>query len=150
MNNKRLFSALSALLLTSTAWAGGGSAVMPHWAKDAYSSTHLYITNISDETITVYVDLYDQNGNRYTETSETGDNIATATFSGDPTASGGTLGAKQTGIISIKALGNYYYGGASIQWASSGDSRVDAVAWAYRSYQNGEKTNNSPPDLIWL
>jgi|GEM_PF-5000603 len=135
MSWKRLLGFAAACLFATGASAGGsGSALLNHWYKGSTDSTTLYVTNISDTTITFYVELYDQNGTLYNENTETGDNINVVGFSGDPTAGGGTLQPKQTGKMGVRNLGDSRYGAGIIRWEAQDDVRVAATAFAYRTY----------------
>ena len=136
MSWKRLLGFAAACLFATGASAGGsGSALVNHWKKNDVNGTNIFVTNISDSTVTFYIDLYDQSGTLYDENSEAGDNINVAGFSGDPTTGGGTLQAKQTGnIVLTNGIGSDRYGSAVIRWESQDDIRIAATGFGYRFY----------------
>lgn len=117
--------------------AGEGSTLLPHWSKTGTHSYVLFVTNIAESPITVHVELYDQDGNYYNESSESGDDITIkSAFVGDPTDGGGTLLPKQTGKVVLNTGSTARYGGGLVRWESTSDLRVAAVAYAYRHYSS--------------
>lgn len=125
---------LIALPVTGSLFAQEGKAIVPTWEKYWNSSnegrTVLYVSNISSETITFYLNLYDENGNAYTEATETADDniYITGAIVGDPTESGGaTLGPNESGKIVLRN-GSLYYGYGDIRWTCTQNIQVAMVA----------------------
>ena len=115
------------------AFGGEGGAILPSWFKDLTPwSTSIFVSNVSDEQVTVYLTLYDENGNIYNESSESGTNfLVVRGFSGDPlSTSGATLQANRTGEFRILGTGATQTGYGQIKWTSAGYSRVALIAFA--------------------
>jgi hypothetical protein len=115
------------------AYGGDSGAILPHWLKDPSPMyTTIFISNISDEQVTVYLTLYNVDGNSYTESSETGTNFSVERgFSGDPMSAGGaTLQANATGELRVLGTGTLKTGYGQIKWSSTGSSRVALIAFA--------------------
>ena len=109
-----------------------GKAIIPHWEKYLTSISHvsptMFLSNISSETVTVKVTLYDENGNVYDESSETGSTNfrIQGAFSGDPmSAAGATLGPNQSGRIIIEN-GSFQAGYGEITW-STGTANIQVA-----------------------
>ncbi len=117
------------LLSPSLCLAGDGSGILPHWNKTSTNKSMIYITNISDSTVTVFITLYDESGSEYTESSETGTNLVSlGSLTGDPlSTSGATLDANESGIFKIERLGASKYGYGVITWSTSGKETVALI-----------------------
>jgi len=115
------------------AYGGDGGAILPSWFKDSSPMyTSIFVSNVSDEQVTVHLTLYDANGNVYTESSETGTNFSVNFgFSGDPlSVSGATLQANATGELRVLGTGAQKSGYGEVKWSSTGSSRVALIAFA--------------------
>ena len=137
-------SIILSLFISFSAFAGSGSATMPFWIKSADSDfyTNISITNIGSETDTVYVSLYDKDGNAYTESSEVGTNISIEhNFVGDPLSSNGaTLAASKTGAVRITAVGPMVFGYMVIEWVSNGKNTKSLIGFVDQvKLQTGEQ-----------
>lgn len=133
---KALAPVIVASLILGTplcAHAGDGRAILPSWFKDGSpNSTSIFISNISNEQVTIYVKLFKENGDPYDEASESGTNFLVARgFSGDPlSVSGATLDTNATGEFRILGSGPTETGYGVIEWESSGRSRFAVIAFA--------------------
>lgn len=114
-----------------------GVALMPHIFKNSINETHIIVTNISSEPVTVNIELIDSSGKRYDESAENGDNIRLfQSFSADPvTASGAVLGPYETGRVQIYK-GAEVRGFGKISWSSSADMQVALIAHVEQNYNN--------------
>lgn len=126
MKNFALF-----LLLTFTgmAFAGEGSTVVSSWTMSGTASTYTQfdLSNITDESVTVFITLYQYDGTVYTEATEAGTNVSVGYgFSGDPLTTGAVLDANETGGITV-ANGATNKGYAVIRWESAGTSRFALI-----------------------
>jgi hypothetical protein len=119
------------------AYGGDGGAILPSWYKDPSPMyTSIFVSNVSDEQVTVYITLYNVDGNTYTESSETGTNLSVERgFSGDPmSVSGATLQANATGELRVLGTGVLKTGYGEIKWSSTGSSRVALIAFARQTF----------------
>lgn len=128
-----VFTFLSCLSL----FAGEGYMIVPNWVKNGGQSkaTAITMTNISNETVTVFIDVFDSEGNAYFESSETGSaNFAVQwEFSGDPAdqTNGADLAPGDTGIFVLQN-GDTMEGYATIRWESTGKTQ-DALVGIVRT-----------------
>ena len=122
----KMIALLLGLLATSSPWAGEGSGIIPFWQTDYTTNTAVYITNISGSDVTVKVVLYDQYGNPYDESSESGTQYFGAT--GAVTSTGTTVAANNSIAIQVKAPNNGLKGYGTISWSSAGSEPVALIA----------------------
>jgi hypothetical protein len=125
------------ILGDTPAYAGDGGAVLPSWYKDTSPwYTSIFVSNVSDEQVTIHITLYDADGNTYTEASESGTNFSVVRgFSGDPlSTSGATLQANVTGEFRILGTGSVRTGYGQLKWSSTGSSRVALIAYARQTF----------------
>lgn len=116
------------LALSTLSFAGEGDTMVVNWLKSSTQYTQIDLTNISDETVTVFITYYNYDGTVYNEASETGTQCSVGySFSGDPLTTGATLDPDETGTIQISAVGAVKKGYAIIKWETTGSSRVALV-----------------------
>lgn len=173
---KKLLICMSAVLSIvfagSTAFAGSGSAIIPSWraktftASEVYSWTQIDISNITNNTVTIYITFYDDSGSLVTDSSnsQSSGNITAKWLS--PLSNyqevGLTnksvkfdLGANETIDVSIlNSVDSNGYG--IIEWEPTVSTRQDTVAlvavgeiifWQENLYRNSHYVpiNNGLP-----
>lgn len=115
--------------------AGGEGVYIPLWWQGADGSlggnTRIYLSNISDQTITVSIDLYKQDGSLLTDDgSKTGGNIngrGNETSYDDSTGISFQLSAGASSSILLKNVSSETFGYGTVEWSSS-TAPVDGVA----------------------
>ncbi|GAA6168466.1 hypothetical protein [Sessilibacter corallicola] len=126
--NIKLFIITLIFSLANFAYAGSGSAILSHWSGQASTntSTFLYLSNVSDNTINVSVTFYDDFGNPTPATSFSN------FINGDT-----QLSPKSTGQILIRPPSRKN-GFAVIEWSNlyGDDNQVALVATGLRIVVN--------------
>ncbi|WDE05077.1 hypothetical protein SG34_027885 [Thalassomonas viridans] len=144
------------LFITSNAFAGSGSAYLPHFFSEYHSSGQkrpvIYLTNITGSAVDVTVTFFKHDGTVLTETDTT-DNYnggiirgsSNATGYKDYTAPTGTTvvftipaGQQSTTYIEIGTINTVHQGYALIEWKQTGNNLVALIAEAaeYDSAKN--------------
>lgn len=153
--NKKVIPFLFLVLITPVVLAGSGSATIPNWVNTTGGLTTLFISNISESASNIKIKLYDQEGNLYLESTQSGQNITSyGPFVGDPMSSAGaTLESNKSGAIQIiTGTGLFIFGYGVVEWTSGNEKQNSIIASGLVEYQLGSafgraniEINNSRP-----
>lgn len=133
MKKKKILITILSFICISVAHASSGSAIAPYFMKkEGAAYTTVNVTNVANEIVTVFIRIYDSNGNLYTEETESDQNISIEeNFIGDPLSDqGGELSPMKRGSIRLKPAGDYRGGIVVIEWVSDGANTSALVGFA--------------------
>lgn len=131
----------SSIFIVATAFAKSGSTVIPHIMDGGSRSFHLFLSNITDSDIEVFVTLFGADGQVILESAESGDNLVPYAHYQEytePTVGqysiSVVIGPHQTFRLSVNnGIDNHGYG--VIEWVSQGNEvkALTAQAWVLSS-----------------
>lgn len=130
---KKLIATLALLIISASAYAGSGSAVVPYWAYNGTTVKHsqIYVTNITGATLTVTLTAKHHDGTSFTGYTEEG------------SLSSGTLAPGKSGYFAIPAGAGSSFGYAVIEWESTGNEQRGLVAHAIVRQEGSSSPNFS-------
>ncbi|MBM4053443.1 MAG: hypothetical protein FJ264_01975 [Planctomycetes bacterium] len=134
-----VFSLIMTLVLPCTAIAGSsGKVIVPYWQKASNMKSVVSVSNISNSSVDVTISLFDENGNIYNESSESGTNLWVFWgLSSSPLDTPVALASHKTGQLIIDKVGSSKGGYAIVQWSSTSNEAVALITtiqyYAYNS-----------------